>query len=64
MHIKRCKIIGMEKFSIEIETAAGWITYHQIMRPGEDKVREVFKELQEKSPDANFRIVKWTGEPL
>lgn len=54
----------MEKYSIEIETPAGWVTYHHIMRPGEERARDVFKELQEKHPDTRFRIVKWTGESL
>ena len=51
----------MEKYSIEIETRAGWVAYHQIMRPGMEKAQEVLKELQEKFPEANFRIVKWEG---
>ncbi len=51
----------MEKFNIEIETNIGWVSYHQIMRPGEERAREIMKELQEKFPDANFRIIKWSG---
>lgn len=51
----------MEKYAIEIETTVGWVNYHHIMRPGEPKAREVLKELQEQYPEANFRIVMWTG---
>ena len=54
----------MEKYSIEIETSGGWVNYHHIMRPGESKAREVLKELQEQYPEANFRIVKWTGSAI
>jgi hypothetical protein len=54
----------MEKYSIEIETHAGWVTYHFIMRPGEERARDVLKELQDKFPSANFRAVKWTGEVI
>lgn len=52
----------MEKYSIEIETDAGWVNYHSILRPGEEKAKEVLAELQVKYPNANFRIVKWLGE--
>ena len=51
----------MEKFTIEIETSAGWIMYHSLMRPGEAKAREVLQELQMQHPESKFRIVKWTG---
>ncbi len=51
----------MEKYTIEINSPIGWITYHSIMRPGEEKAKEVLGELQTKFPEAQFRIVKWTG---
>jgi len=52
----------MEKFSIEIETSAGWVNYHSILRPGQEKAREVCAELKNKFPTSHFRIVKWNGE--
>ncbi|MDR3642015.1 MAG: hypothetical protein P4L74_00100 [Candidatus Doudnabacteria bacterium] len=52
----------MEKFAIEIETSAGWINYHRIMRPGLPRAQKILKELRERHPQTNFRIVKWTGE--
>ena len=54
----------MEKFSIEIETSVGWVNYHSILRPGREKAESVLKELQGQFPNANFRIVKWTGTVL
>ncbi len=54
----------MEKFSIEIETSVGWVNYHSILRPGEEKAVSVLKELQDQFPKANFRVVKWTGAVL
>lgn len=54
----------MEKFSIEIETSLGWVNYHSIMRPGEEKALSVLKELQDQYPTAKFRVVKWTGEAI
>ena len=54
----------MEKYTIEIKTKIGWIQYHSILRPGEEKAREVLKELSEKFPEAEFRIVKWTGKEI
>ncbi len=54
----------MEKYSIEIETPAGWVNYHHILRPGEAKAREVLAELQAKYPEASFRIVKWLCESI
>ena len=51
----------MEKYCIEIETVVGWINYHQIMREGENRAKDVLEELRLKFPNANFRIVKWTG---
>ena len=56
--------MSMEKFTIEIETSAGWITFHSIMRPGEDRARAILKELREKYPQSNLRVVKWIGTPL
>lgn len=52
----------MEKFAIEIETTIGWVNYHSIMRPGQERAQTILAELQEKFPDAKFRVVKWTGE--
>jgi len=54
----------MEKFAIEIETSVGWTNYHIIMRPGEERAKVILQELREKFPQANFRVVKWTGEVL
>jgi hypothetical protein len=54
----------MEKFSIEIETSAGWVQYHLILRPGESLARSVADELRAKFPESRFRIVRWTGTPL
>ena len=51
----------MEKFAIEIETAAGWVTYHTIMRPGTEKGREVLNEVIAQYPNARFRLVEWNG---
>ncbi len=51
----------MEKFNIEIETSAGWITYHAIMREGEERARNILVELRNQFPNSNFRIVKWNG---
>ena len=55
-------IKNMEKFSIEIETPAGWVNYHTILRPGGEKAQSFLKELQEQMPNANLRIVRWLGE--
>lgn len=52
----------MEKYTIEISTEIGWVTYHTIMRPGQEKATEVLSELQAKFTNAQFRIVKWSGE--
>jgi hypothetical protein len=54
----------MEKFAIEIETLVGWVNYHFIMRPGEQRAKEILKELQDKYPNAKFRVVKWIGEEV
>ncbi len=54
----------MEKFSIEIETKIGWVNYHNIMRPGEERAQSVLEELRDKFPEASFRIVKWTGSAV
>jgi hypothetical protein len=54
----------MDKYTVEIKTSIGWTLYHSIMRPGEEKAREVLKELQEKFPEAEFRIVRWIGQEL
>jgi hypothetical protein len=54
----------MEKYAIEIETSIGWVQYHSIMRPGEERARVILQELQEKFPDSKFRIVKWTGQEV
>ena len=56
--------VNMEKFAIEIETSIGWVNYHFIMRPGEERAKAILAELKEKHPTANFRVVKWTGEAL
>jgi hypothetical protein len=48
----------MDKYAIEIETAIGWVNYHTIMRPGEEKAKSVLKEIQAEFPGAKFRIVK------
>jgi hypothetical protein len=58
------KKIITEKYAIEIETSIGWVQYHSIMRPGEERARVILQELQEKFPDAKFRIVKWMGQPI
>jgi hypothetical protein len=54
----------MEKFTIEIETSAGWGMFHSIMRPGEERALNILKELREKYPQSNLRVVKWTGTPI
>jgi len=54
----------MEKYIIEIETSIGWIQYHNIMRPGEERAKIILKELQEKFPEAKFRIIRWTGQEV
>jgi hypothetical protein len=54
----------MEKFTVEIETSSGWIVYHSIMRPGEERALATLKELQEQFPQSKFRIVKWIGTVL
>jgi hypothetical protein len=54
----------MEKFTIEIETSAGWVMLHSIMRPGHERALNIPKELREKHPQSNLRVVKWTGAPL
>lgn len=54
----------MEKYTIEIETEIGWVYYHSIMRPGEERARVILKELQEKFPAAKFRIVRWAGQEI
>jgi hypothetical protein len=54
----------MEKHAIEIKTVIGWVQYHGILRPGEERARSVLQELQEKFPEAEFRIVKWTGQEI
>jgi hypothetical protein len=54
----------MEKFTIEIESSAGWITFHSIMRPGEERALTILKDLREKHPQSNLRVVRWLGTPL
>jgi hypothetical protein len=54
----------MEKFTIEIETSAGWVMLHSIMRPGKDRALNILKELREKFPQSNLLVVKWTGTPI
>ncbi|HEY7089444.1 MAG TPA: hypothetical protein VH518_15205 [Tepidisphaeraceae bacterium] len=54
----------MEKFAIEIETAIGWVNYHVILRPGQERATAVLAELREKHPAARFRLVRWFGEPV
>ena len=54
----------MEKFAIEIETEIGWVNYHYIMRPGQERAQTILAELKEKYPKANFRIVKWSGSAI
>ena len=54
----------MEKFTIEIETSAGWVMFHSIMRPGQERAINILKELREKYPQSNLRVVKWIGIPL
>ena len=56
--------IIMEKYTIEIKTEAGWVQYHSIMRAGEEKAREIIKELSEKFPTAKFRVVRWSGQEI
>lgn len=51
----------MERFAVEIKTSIGWVTYHSIMRPGEDRARVILAELREKYPNGEFRIVRWAG---
>jgi hypothetical protein len=51
----------MEKFSIEIETSAGWVMYHSVMRAGEERAKAVLAELRQSFPASNFRIVRWNG---
>jgi len=54
----------MEKFTIEIKTSAGWVMFHSIMRLGEDRALTILKELREKYPKSNLRVVKWIGTPV
>jgi len=54
----------MEKFTIEIETSAGWVMFHSIMRPSEDRALTILKELREKYSQSNLRVVKWIGTPI
>ncbi len=54
----------MEKYTIEIETSAGWIQYHSIMRPGQERAKIILKELQDKFPSSKFRIVVWEGKEI
>lgn len=54
----------MEKFTIEIETSAGWVMFHSIMRPGLERALAIIKELREKYPQSNLRVVRWMGTPL
>jgi len=54
----------MEKFTIEIETSAGWVMFHSIMRPGQERALTILKELREKYPQSNLRVVKWIGTPV
>lgn len=54
----------MEKFTIEIETSAGWVMLHSIMRPGEERALAILKELREKNPQSKLRVVKWIGTPF
>jgi hypothetical protein len=56
--------LGVEKFAIEIETAIGWVNYHVILRPGQERATAVLAELREKHPAARFRLVRWFGEPV
>lgn len=51
----------MEKYAIEIKTNIGWVNYHQIMRSGKERVNTILKEIKEKFPKANFRIVERRG---
>ncbi len=53
-----------EKYAIEIDTPAGWVIYHYIMRPGKERAMDILKELQEKYPNANFRVVRLIGKPI
>jgi hypothetical protein len=52
----------MEKYSIEIETTAGWVQYHTIMRTGEDRAQAILQELRGQFPESEFRVVRWKGE--
>lgn len=54
----------MEKFTVENETSAGWVMLHSIMRPGEERALAILKELREKYPQSNLRVVKWIGTPI
>jgi hypothetical protein len=36
---QRLRLGLMEKFTLEIETSADWVTFHSIMRPGEDYLK-------------------------
>jgi len=54
----------MEKFTIEIETTAGWVQYHTIMRSGKERAQAVLQELREKFPQSEFRVVEWNGTAL
>ena len=58
------KFNAMEKFTIEIEASAGWVMLHSIMRPGEERALTILKELREKYPQSNLRVVKWIGTPI
>jgi hypothetical protein len=51
----------MEKYTIEIETSAGWVLYHSILRPGKEKAASVLLELREQHPESTFRAIKWDG---
>ena len=37
---------------------------HSIMRPGEERALTILKELREKYPQSNLRVVKWIGTPV
>jgi hypothetical protein len=48
----------MERFTTEIESPIGWVTYHSIMRPGEERARSILDELHHSSRMARLRAVK------
>jgi len=54
----------MEKFTIEVQTNIGWITYHSILRQGQEKAVSIVEELRSKFPKATFRVVKWVGHAI